>query len=71
MPDYFVPKARARAEGCPYDPDYAIKLSKNGLFPKPVRLSRRRVGWMVSQLQAYNETLANGVCQTNPISEAV
>jgi hypothetical protein len=51
--DYFVPKARARAEGCPYHPDYAIRLSQRGLFPMPVRLSRQRVGWMKSALLNY------------------
>lgn len=50
MTDFFVPKSRARAEGCPYHPDYAIKLSRQGLFPLPTRLSTRRVGWMKSAL---------------------
>ena len=51
--DYFVPKARARAEGCPYHPDYALRLSKQGLFPLPTRLSRQRVGWMKSALMNF------------------
>jgi hypothetical protein len=53
MTDYFVPKSRARAEGCPYHPDYAIKLSKLGQFPLPVRMSKRRVGWMKSALDHF------------------
>lgn len=59
--DYFVPKARARAEGCPYDPNYALRLSKVGRFPLPVRLSRQRVGWLKSQLVAYLQ-------QHNPVA---
>ena len=53
MDDFFVPKSRARAEGCPYHPDHALRLAKRGLFPLPVRLSRQRVGWMKSALTKF------------------
>jgi hypothetical protein len=58
MTDYFVPKRSARQEGCPYHPDYAIRLAKQGLYPAPIRLSARRVGWMKSALQGWLENRA-------------
>lgn len=54
--DYFVPKRNARQEGCPFHPDYAIKLAKQGLFPAPLVLGPRRVGWMKSALQGWLES---------------
>ena len=55
MHDYFVPKGKFREEGGPYHPDYAIKLAKQGLYPMPVRLSTRRVGWMKSSILKFWE----------------
>lgn len=51
--DRFIPKAKLREAGIPYHPDYAMKLAKQGLFPKPVRLSSQRVGFMKSALDGW------------------
>lgn len=33
------------------------RLIKSGDFPKPVRLTSQRVGWLASQVQAWMESL--------------
>jgi prophage regulatory protein len=51
--DPFIPKSQLREYGVPFSGAHAMRLAHAGKFPKPVRLSPRRVGWLASQLQAF------------------
>lgn len=50
----------------PYSPQYILKLEKRGRFPKRIRLGERRVGWLLSDVEAWIATcVAAGKSEPN------
>ena len=37
----------------PYTPQHILKLEKLGRFPKRIRVGERRVGWLLSDVEAW------------------
>ena len=47
--------AGLRAKGVPFHPNYLRHLWEHGQFPKPVRLSARKLAWLESDVDAWIE----------------
>ena len=37
----------------PYSPQHILRLEKLGKFPKRIKISERRVGWRLSDVEAW------------------
>ena len=37
----------------PYTPQHILRLEKRGKFPKRIRIGERRVGWRLSDVEAW------------------
>lgn len=37
----------------PYTPQHILRLEKQGRFPKRIRIGERRVGWRLSEIEAW------------------
>jgi prophage regulatory protein len=37
----------------PYSPQHILRLEKQGKFPKRIRIGLRRVGWYLSEIEAW------------------
>jgi prophage regulatory protein len=44
-----------RDKGVPFHPNYLRHLWEHGQFPKPVRLSARKLAWLESDVDAWIE----------------
>lgn len=39
----------------PFTPQYILRLEKQNKFPKRIKLGSRRVGWLLSEVEAWLE----------------
>jgi prophage regulatory protein len=37
----------------PYSPQHILRLEKSGKFPKRIKIGERRVGWRLSDVEAW------------------
>lgn len=37
----------------PYTPQYILRLEKQGKFPRRIQIGARRVGWLLSDVEAW------------------
>lgn len=44
---------RELREMVPYTPQHILRLEKLGRFPKRIRFGERRVGWLLSDVEAW------------------
>jgi prophage regulatory protein len=52
--------------GIPYSPAHIARLEAAGEFPKRIQLGPNRVGWLLSEVEAWiDERLARRICDTN------
>jgi prophage regulatory protein len=42
----------------PFTPQHILRLEKEGKFPRRIRLGERRVGWRLSDIEAWLEARA-------------
>jgi Prophage CP4-57 regulatory protein (AlpA) len=49
---YLSPKD-LRAKGVPYGMNHLRRLWQSGKFPKPIKLSERKLVWLESEIEAY------------------
>ena len=54
---YIVDK-KELLEMIPYTAQHVLRLEKQGKFPKRIRLGDRRVGWRLSEIEAWLEARA-------------
>ena len=45
----------------PYSPQHILRLEKQGKFPKRIQIGARRVGWYLSDIEAWLAQRARGV----------
>ena len=45
----------------PYSPQHILRLEKQGKFPKRIQIGARRVGWYLSDVEAWLTDRARGV----------
>ena len=45
----------------PYSPQHILRLEKQGKFPKRIQIGARRVGWYLSDIEAWLADRAQGV----------
>jgi prophage regulatory protein len=52
--------------GIPYSPAHIARLEAAGQFPKRIRLGQNRVGWLLSEVEAWiDERIAQRAADTN------
>lgn len=44
---------KALLQMVPYTPQHILRLEKKGRFPKRIRIGENRVGWLLSEVQAW------------------
>jgi len=45
----------------PFSPQHILRLEKQGKFPKRIKIGERRVGWYLSDVEAWLADRAKGV----------
>jgi len=45
----------------PYSPQHILRLEKRGKFPKRIQIGVRRVGWYLTDIEAWLAERARGV----------
>ena len=45
----------------PYSPQHILRLEKQGKFPKRIQIGARRVGWYLSDVEAWPTDRARGI----------
>jgi len=52
---------RELREIVPFSPQHVLRLEKQGKFPKRIQIGARRVGWYLSDIEAWLADRAKGI----------
>ena len=50
----------------PYTPQHILRLEKQNRFPRRIRIGERRVGWLLSDVEAWLETRIMATSEPEP-----